>query len=85
MPPSPILSLPVDANPPAPEADQDEMLRAVTNLRTRIKRTPRLTEVLEILRAMGYRRLSPELAAAHDEGRLAAVLPTGGELHARAA
>lgn len=53
--------------------DQEELLKAVDRLRGRLKRPPRLTEMLMLLRSMGYRQLSPEMLAAHDAGRLMIV------------
>lgn len=53
-------------------ADQEELLKAVDRLRGRLKRPPRLTEVLALLQGLGYRQLSPELVEAYDAGRLVA-------------
>jgi hypothetical protein len=54
-------------------ADQEELLKAVDRLRGKLKRPPRLTEVLSLLQGLGYRQLSPEMVEAYDAGRLAAV------------
>ncbi|HEX3149133.1 MAG TPA: hypothetical protein VHR66_13750 [Gemmataceae bacterium] len=55
--------------------DQEELLKAVDRLRGRLKRPPRLTEMLALLQTMGYRQLSPEMVQAHDAGRLVIVEP----------
>ena len=59
--------------------DQEELLKAVDRLRGRLKRPPRLTELLALLKTMGYRQLSPELVEAYDAGRLTAVAPPVGD------
>jgi hypothetical protein len=53
--------------------DQEELLKAVDRLRGKLKRPPRLTELLALLQGLGYRQLSPELVEAYDAGRLVAV------------
>ena len=53
--------------------EQEELLKAVDRLRGRLKRPPRLTELLALLKGMGYRQLPPELVEAYDAGRLTAV------------
>jgi hypothetical protein len=55
--------------------DQEELLKAVDRLRGKLKRPPRLTEMLALLRTMGYRQLSPEMLEAHDAGRLIIAEP----------
>jgi hypothetical protein len=55
--------------------DQEELLKAVDRLRGKLKRPPRLTEMLALLRTMGYRQLSPEMLQAFDAGRLMIVEP----------
>ena len=55
--------------------DQEELLKAVDRQRGRLKRPPRLTELLALLRTMGYRQLSPEMLEAHDAGRLIIAEP----------
>lgn len=55
--------------------DQEELLKAVDRLRGKLKRPPRLTEMLALLRTMGYRQLSPEMLEAHDAGRLMIAEP----------
>ena len=50
--------------------DQEELLKAVDRLRGRLKRPPRLTELLALLRGLGYRQLTPEMVEAYDAGRL---------------
>jgi hypothetical protein len=57
---------------PAFSAEQDDLLRAADRLRTRLKRAPRLTELLQLFRAMGYRRLPADLVEAYDAGTLGA-------------
>lgn len=52
--------------------DQEELLKAVDRLRGRLKRPPRLTEVLALLQGLGYRKLPPQLVEAYDAGRLTA-------------
>lgn len=53
--------------------DQEELLKAVDRLRGRLKRPPRLTELLALLKGMGYRQLPPEMVEAYDAGRLTVV------------
>jgi hypothetical protein len=57
---------------PAFTAEQEDLLRAADQLRVRLKRAPRLTELLQLFQALGYRRLPPDLVAAYDAGRLRA-------------
>lgn len=80
----------------APEGEQADLLRAVDRLRVRIKRSPRLTEILQVLRQLGYRRLPPDATTAYDAGQFPLSIegpgarsltgPTEGtESHARVA
>jgi hypothetical protein len=55
---------------PAFSAEQEHLLRAADGLRGRLKRAPRLTELLQLFHALGYRRLPPELVAQYDAGHL---------------
>jgi len=55
---------------PAFSAEQESLLRAADGLRGRLKRAPRLTELLQLFHALGYRRLAPELVAQYDAGNL---------------
>lgn len=58
---------------PAFSAEQEDLLRAADQLRIRLKRAPRLTELLQLFQSLGYRRLSPELVEAYEAGRLRAT------------
>jgi hypothetical protein len=55
---------------PAFRAEQENLLRAADGLRGRLKRAPRLTELLQLFHALGYRRLPPELVVQYDAGDL---------------
>jgi hypothetical protein len=57
---------------PAFSAEQEHLLRAADGLRGRLKRAPRLTELLQLFHTLGYRRLPPELVAQYDAGNLQA-------------
>jgi hypothetical protein len=59
--------------------DQEELLKAVDRLRGRLKRPPRLTELLALLRGLGYRQLTPEMVEAYDAGRLTIAVPCAVE------
>jgi hypothetical protein len=65
---------------PAFSAEQEDLLRAADQLRIRLKRAPRLTELLQLFQTLGYRRLPADLVAAFDTGRLRAAesVPTEG-------
>ena len=87
VPDLPAADMPIE--PPAVEhfwartgefrPDQEELLKAVDRLRGRLKRPPRLTELLALLRGLGYRQLTPEMVAAYDAGRLAIAAPCAAE------
>lgn len=57
---------------PAYTVEQMDLLRGVDRLRKRLRHSPRMTEVLEMLKGMGYRRLPPDLVKRYDRGELVA-------------
>jgi hypothetical protein len=52
-------------------AEQLEVIRAVDRFRSRHKRPVRFTEVVELLKGLGYRKLPPDLVGRFDRGELA--------------
>ena len=81
MPPQTPAVAHFTGSTPAFSAEQESLLRAADGLRGRLKRAPRLTELLQLFHGLGYRRLPPELVTQYDAGNLQAAgpeLPGGG-------